>query len=433
MAHEMLIKFLKLGLIDLGASDERLEKLIQTSAEIASVLKKNPSKSIAYSLVALDPNVPEGDPVIVEVVAVLGDKWPTYPNAFPSTPITLVRAILFDALLAAADTDDDIAVAFACITRNMMPYVKAGAEQAVWTGAVQNVERDVDGRASEEWTTPASIGVGTLTIPADTAEVGGKISKKATARDALKARVTSAFYANNQGGQNPQHIQNNPAAWAQNAVPLLSEAIADTIDETLKGVQFTGGDISGPFEALATAVTKYVESVAQSVALASGGLERRTNLLWWREALYSPSARVSYRDVPTTSAAALMALDVSNLVPVFSPSSVPAFIKEAVRALGSPDDRKTMKALIEEVRSTRELEPLQSAAKTLAPSMAGRGPLLAVIAQPEGALPDESAFVAAVGVSYAIELRAADWASWIYSELQAIKAVHKPRKSRKAS
>ena len=433
MAHEMLMKFLKLGLIDLGGSDERLEKLIQTSAEIASVLKKNPGKSIAYSLVALDPNVPEGDPVVAEVVAVLGIKWPTYPNAFPSTPITLVRAILFDALLAAADTDDDIAVAFACITRNMMPYVKAGAEQTVWTDAVQNVERDVDERASEEWTTPASIGVGTLTIPSDTAEVGGKISKKAVARDTLKARVVGAFFATNQGGQNPQHIQNNPGAWAQNAAPLLSEGIADGIDEALKGVQFTGGDISGPFEALAGSVTKYIEAVAQSVALAAGGLERRTNLLWWREALHSPSARVSYRDLTTTSAAALMALDVSNLVPVFSPSSVTAFIKEAVRALGSADERKTIKALIEELRSTRELEALRSAAKVLAPSMAGRGPLLAVIAQPEGALPDEPAFVAAVGVSYATELRSTDWASWIYSELQAIKAVQKPRKSRKSS
>jgi len=128
-----------------------------------------------------------------------------------------------------------------------------------------------------------------------------------------------------------------------------------------------------------------------------------------------------------------MALDVSNLVPVFSPSSVTAFIKEAVRALGSADERKTIKALIEELRSTRELEALRSAAKVLAPSMAGRGPLLAVIAQPEGALPDEPAFVAAVGVSYATELRSTDWASWIYSELQAIKAVQKPRKSRKSS
>jgi hypothetical protein len=55
MAHEMLLEFLKLGLIDLQGSDERLEKLQLTATEVTFLIKKSPAKSISYSLVALDP------------------------------------------------------------------------------------------------------------------------------------------------------------------------------------------------------------------------------------------------------------------------------------------------------------------------------------------------------------------------------------------
>ena len=35
----------------------------------------------------------------------------------------------------------------------------------------------------------------------------------------------------------------------------------------------------------------------KAVSGATAGLQRRTNLIWWKETLYSPSARVSYRSM----------------------------------------------------------------------------------------------------------------------------------------
>lgn len=432
MAHEVLLEFLKLGLIDVSGVDERLDKLSQTAAEVTSAIKKNPVKAISFCLAALDPSIPAADPAITEVLGVLQHKWPTYPNAFSGVPVALVRAILLDALVAAAVEDDSVAVAFACLTRNMMPFVKAGNEQPVWSSAVVQIEQRVDERAAEEWTTPATISVDPFTFSTSNAGIKGELVRHVTDKEWLRSNIQNAFVTPQHGGKNPHHIQNNVVAWGQTASSLLSEAIAQTIDAVVGSVEFKGGDITNPFKELSDAISKYVESAVQSVAVAANGLERRTNLLWWREALYSTSARISYRDLPTTIAAALMAWDLSTQIPTFSPASVAAFLRETVCGLlQSQEDTYALRMLVEEARTSVELAALREAGTTLAPQLLGRGTLLAVIAQSEAALPEEMKFVELVGVSYHTKLRATEWAKWIYSELQALRAVQK-RKAWKA-
>ena len=46
MSTEILMKFLKLGLIDLQGSDEKLDKLETTSISLAKILELSPSKAL---------------------------------------------------------------------------------------------------------------------------------------------------------------------------------------------------------------------------------------------------------------------------------------------------------------------------------------------------------------------------------------------------
>ena len=46
VSTEILMKFLKLGLIDLQGSDEKLDKLETTSISLAKILELSPSKAL---------------------------------------------------------------------------------------------------------------------------------------------------------------------------------------------------------------------------------------------------------------------------------------------------------------------------------------------------------------------------------------------------
>ena len=73
--------------------------------------------------------------------------------------------------------------------------------------------------------------------------------------------------------------------------------------------------------------------VLERVAGATLGLELRSRLLWWKEAFYSPSARLSYRDLTAEIAAPLMAYDYQAPLPALTPVSVVAFLRETLVTL----------------------------------------------------------------------------------------------------
>jgi hypothetical protein len=61
-------------------------------------------------------------------------------------------------------------------------------------------------------------------------------------------------------------------------------------------------------------------------------LDRRTRALWWGESLYSVSARKSYREVSSSTAALLMAIDFAALVGPYHPISAEYYLRERIRA-----------------------------------------------------------------------------------------------------
>jgi GTPase-associated system helical domain len=185
-------------------------------------------------------------------------------------------------------------------------------------------------------------------------------------------------------------------------------------------------DLSEPFQALATTVSSYVNVTLKTVSGATAGLQRRTNLLWWKEALFSPSARISYRDLPPTAAAAQMAFDLHQQVPTFSPASVSAFLFEAVIGLPAVEPGKTyaIRDLVEKAQTHGSLAALRSAGADLIGPPEGPGPVMALIAHPDGpAARAEADFRRLTGVPIDAQLTLPSWATWVFRELQAARAA----------
>lgn len=433
MDDTVLLRFLNSGLVNVGGDDSKLEKLSQAAKDLAAILKKTPSKALSYSLIAFDPDAPEQDPVVVEALAALQNRWTAYRNTFASTPVAVVRAMLLDALMIAAADDDRVGVCFIACARNVLPLMRAADERAIWVDVVNEVERKVDARAEEEWATPAHISAPPLAF--DPADIGAIEVKTAKAgRPFLEEHMLAAIgpqYQNPQNGNinsngNPYWPQNNPQMWAGEFGRRSSKAIADVIDATLGKIEISQPDLLEPLKEIAASITTYVDGTLNAVSAATAGLQRRTHLLWWRDALYSPSARANYRTLPATVAAAQMAYDLFNEVPLFSPASVSSFLDEAVLRLPAVSDAepKPICNLVAEAQNYETLAPLRATAGSLAGAPEGRGPLLALIGHPTHAnARDKTAFHLLTGVPETAQLKPVEWAAWIFRELQAARAA----------
>lgn len=436
MTNNVLLRFLTRGLIDVGGDDAKLDRLRAAAADLAAALKNAPSKAIPFALIAFDPQAPAGDPVVKEALDILQQKWTTYVNTFSGTPVAVVRAMLLDALAQAAAEDDRIGAAFVASARNTLPLMEAGHEQEIWDELVREIEARIDARAEAEWATPSSIAVSPLEFDVSAPEPG-QATPRTVDREALKAGIRAAsgpHYQNAQGNQvatsgNPNWPSSNQPVWVTEFGDRLAKSIADAIDGAVGSVSLPPVDLAGPLEALAEGVEGHVDQALQAVSSATAGLQRRADLLWWKEARYSPSAQASYRELSSRSAAMLMAFDMQQRVPVYSPASVAAFLFESVVGLPTIEAERTygILDLVADAQQDGRLAPVRDRlAKTFA-RPAGRAAVLSLVAYPDliaSKKPED--FRRLTGVPAETELTLPQWSTWVYRELQAVAATAEP-------
>ena len=225
---------------------------------------------------------------------------------------------------------------------------------------------------------------------------------------------------------NPQWPQNDPNTWNYEFGKRTAQTVGDAITRAVEGLSVEGVDLPAFTTETARAISDHLTETLQAVSTAAAGLQRRTNLLWWKEALFSPSARISYRELSPADAVVLMAFDMHQQIPTFSPASVAAFLRETVVALPTIDAEKTssIRELVERTRDTDVLSQLRTEAAKLVSAPSGRCSVLAVIGHPD-AIPqlDDPGFRDRIGVKPDTALTLPDWSVWVFRELQAARAV----------
>lgn len=446
MNDDVLLRFLNKGLINVGGDDEKLRHLRETAGDLCRILEGTPAKASPFALVAFDPDAPATDPTIVEVADALRNRWETYVNTFDGPPVTVFRAMLLDALVRACERDDTVAAAFVASARNVLPFMEVGGEGEIWADVVGEIERKVEARAEREWATPDLISVPDLNLdPPPGVEIRISSKKVNTANLGPRFEAAAAPYVNNPSrgrvdtGGNPHWLHQNPEEWAYEFGTRAAEAVGEAINRTIGSLSVEGFDLPGFTGDMMRVMSEHMTTTLQAVSNATAGLQRRTALLWWKEALFSPSARMSYREMSTFDAAVLMAFDMHRHIPTFSPASVAAFLRETVIALPTIDQeqRFPIRELAEKTRSAGVLAELRTETGKLVPVPAGRGSILGLIGHPD-AVPqiDDYRFRNLVGVKPDTTLTLPDWSVWMFRELQAARAIAeaatpKPRTSRK--
>lgn len=445
MNEDVLLRFLNKGLIDVGGDDGKLHRLRQTAADLTGTLEENPAKVSSFALVAFDPDVPADDPTIVEMAEALSKNWETYINTFAETPVTVFRAMLLDALIRACEKNETVAAAFVSSARNVLPLVEVGGEREIWVEVVADIERKVESRAEREWATPDSISVPDVKFGSASGvevRISSEKANRANLSKWLQAAAGPTSHTTN--GQeatdgNRFWAQDTSGQWVYQFGTRAAAAVGESIDRAIGGLSLEGVDLPGLAQEMGAAVSKHVTTTLQAVSDATAGLQRRTNLLWWKEALFSPSVHTSYRDMTALEAAVLMAYDMHLQIPTFSPASVAAFLRETVIALPTIDneEKTPIRELVERTCDAEVLSGLRSEAGRLVDAPEGRSSILAVIGHANTMSQiDDRGFRNRVGVKPEKVLTMAEWSVWIFREFQAARAVAeaatpKPRTSRK--
>jgi hypothetical protein len=437
-SEEVLLNFLIAGLIDVKGDDDKLVKLQEVSKQLATNLQKNPALALPYTLVALDPDTPPDNSVVTEVLNVLSKNWLTYRNTFQQTPIHVVRAILLEALVRAMPSSDHIALILSICARNLLPHRQLSNEQEIWSSVLFTAELQVDERASKEWTTPSEINIADFDVeglePITIKQQAVNIIAKSLTTDVIGTVAKSytdsiGTHTIEEGNQYTPH--SHQGHWAATFGPKMANVIATNINKAVNAASIEDVDLAKPIECIAEALTGYLGTTFSSFTAASAGLERRTNLLWWKEAMYSSSIRTSYRTLDLHSATALMAFDLYNQLPCFSPASVSAFLYEAVLTLNSVDEEQTypIAELIKSVNDDSKLAPLRSTIAAILPEAGGRGLLVELLAKNLG---DAQMVGQSLGISADLKLTMADWSQWLLGDLMVLRAVEQAKLSKSA-
>ena len=419
MSDRLLDQFLEKGLLDLKGNDEWYEHITLAAKSLSTYLRANPEEIVPFTYAALLPDVGDQDPAIEKTLGFLKAEWKTYASVSMASPKVMLRAIVLDAVLANAELDDAAKSALALLLASALPHLSVGKEKEVWKTALDDLLSAVERKAEAAWSVPSRINVSAfpkIDVPPSRFSVKGrKVDKEALGKSMLAAAGPNN--AQGQATDGNAHWPNEGPSWSYEFAPLAASVISEAISAA------TDVTVSVKTEALAEALTAaivdHLESFVGQIASATHGVEMRSRLLWWKEALVSPSARVSYRDIDRKAAPGLMAYDYQAVLPSLAPASVSAFLLETVRTLQPNDETAPLVEWLQALAAVPHAEALREEIRKIT-FAEGYRPLVSLVTlNKPGTMSIKEQTVFAPDLS----LTASQFGLLIFLELQAMKAT----------
>ena len=432
MATDVLQKFLTRRLFDVGSDDAKVAPLRAAAEDIAALIKVAPQRTAAMTLVAIDSAIGPDEPLVVEVMGVLEKRWQSYAGAFTDERLpTVARAILLQAL-AKAMGSEPIAAAVSLTARSSLPLLGDVADRELWTEIISDADRRLARRAEREWAMPSSAHVAGS---APDLPEAAPLAAPQMNRDWLVARLEAASGPHNAAGEaqktpvNP-HFPNAGQPWTTEFAAIAATAISNAVNSVTKEMaeRIVARDAG---QSVGAVMAGFVDAAAGNFTATAIGLERRTGLLWWKQALFSPAAGVSYRGLDPAAAAATAALDASRQTGAFAPRMAEALVGETLRSIAT-----------EAMTKPRRLTELVAAAAASGGSVRaaleegfgaihrepGRAPLGATLLDA-----DAEAAAERLGLRADTELTPIEFGVWLFRDLQASAATPPPVKRRKGT
>ncbi|MCU1310598.1 MAG: hypothetical protein JWO20_1723 [Candidatus Angelobacter sp.] len=360
---DVLQNFLSLGLLDIGDDDTRLAKLRDAAGDLQKRFVAEPRVGLYHALMVYSNNVDCEDECFRETGEVLSQHWPTYKNRYTDVPRGIFRGMSLQALDMATQSSPELQVAIGYGLRSLEKLPHTHAEGSLLTEFYEHSETELEARAIARW----QIGEMQPQAAGKATAIAAPTVTKAT----LEASITAASGPNNAQNQaipNANlHWPNTGQPWSQQFAPKMTEAVASTIDAATKSL---ASETTKALKATTDQVAALLVAAQHKFRDAAISTSQRSDLLWWRQSLYCPGLRKSYRDLPRGAAAVLMAADFVQLVGPLAPLSADYFLRETVGTVLSEDRTLSWEEILDQLEAEQAKARFLESIPTL-PTRAG--------------------------------------------------------------
>lgn len=334
MEDKFLQEFLKTGLFDIGEADERLIWLKKSITDLQEVFKKDYSLLPKYTLVALDPNITDNDPVLLETEIIITRYWEALRIRFNEMPRPIIRGVILNALNNVGILDPLAARIIYLTANNFYPYAKLNNEKKLVETMLSSMGEIAEKKAVEEWSLIEEepvIKLGTLKV--SDFKFGTIELDKAQLKADMKVAIEQE-----PSGHGTQNGGNS--VWGQHFATKSSDGIAKAfktaLDEFNKSLSPTA--IETPINKFFAEFKKTLDANLKTSFSSLTAVERRSKLLWWKETLYSSSQKRSYRGLDKNLLPILMGSDLNKQVPDITPISVDYLLRDTLFLLIDKQD-----------------------------------------------------------------------------------------------
>lgn len=390
-----LNEFLANQLLDIGDDDGRFANLEAAAESLGKKLESDPWQLARYIRVGLDKNIPPEEPVLDEVEAAITAQWKLLRNKHKDRPISILRAVLWEAILKSEESDVKTGV-IGTTARAESEFAKLGPEADLCEMLLGGEVERLESLAEAYWTSSEPI-----TIEKDQLEVY-QVSTKILAT-ALQAACGPASPDGEIEGANPKWPSDN-AQWASEFSQRSSSAIAHSINSLVQ-----------PAQRNLFAITSRLAEQINAVSIANS---RKTDLLWWSQSKFCVSAARGFSDIPKLVLPFLLAIDVYRIAPVLCPQSVEHFLAHVIDTAAPRAKKATAESVIKAI-ATSDFQEIARKTVEPIPSYPGRCGILGAVKR----VVNEGKSVEDIGEFLSLgtrELSLADFAKLFLSELQLI-------------
>jgi hypothetical protein len=368
----------------IGEDDTRREQLIKSVAELGKIFKKTPSQIRCYTLVALDAHVTENNPLLVATYEVIKKYWPGAGGKFKGAmPRQTVRGVMLSALYERAAEDLSALKVLYYTASGYYHFTDFGSEQPAIHLLLERFGNELEAYAIEEW----SLEQAALTPKIEPFKLSGfKLGSAKVEQEELIKSMTEAiqplrisFPAYHNGGtySPEQSWYTNFAAKSTDGIVSAVEAALQNFGKTLSTANLEA-EVNKFFGNISNAITDTLAKSHQSLK----AVERRSQLLWWKETLYSTTLRQSYRELDSALLPAVMAVELAKLVPDTIPVSVDFLLTDTYRAVvGGKPESQTLADLVAAFAAEENRTALRQALPNEMTACADRTTLTAFLTQ----------------------------------------------------
>ncbi len=151
MDNEFLQSFLKTGLFEIGDSDDRLEKLRKSITDLQKQFEEDYALLPKYTLVAIDPNIPDTEPALLETEKIVTVHWETLRSKYTDMPRNILRGVILNAINNVGSSDAIAARIIYLTALNLYPYVKLNKEKEIVESLLIKLGDLAEESAVQEW------------------------------------------------------------------------------------------------------------------------------------------------------------------------------------------------------------------------------------------------------------------------------------------